>query len=327
VPVRGTWLNIPSNSWQDWTTNRERTHYLMQDESGKIGGSFYNNMDILTPSAYYFYPYENPLGKDYLSYMLFQIEVNRAWSNKDIIPFVWLRYHSSFNPSTPLIPKFMAEATAIFPFFAGAKGIWLWDSNYYERNEQHNYATYEYFIGGLYRLSQFSDMFEGDYELVIPQSARDHMEQRNPIWRGVIKNGQILIAAQNTYAAENQQTQLTVTHKQWTKTITLNGRDVFLCKFNMADVVSSLDSSLAVANLYPNPTEQRVYVDLTSRSDQVQISFELVNLNGTILRQFTTASVPGNHRYTFDLPIVPRGRYLIRINTGTSTLSKHVEIQ
>ena len=327
VPVRGTWLNIPSNSWKDWTTNRERTHYLMQDESGKIGGSFYNYMDFLTPSAYYFYPYENPLGKDYLSYLLFQIEVNRAWSDKDIIPFVWLRYHSSFNPSTPLIPKFMAEATAIFPFFSGAKGIWLWDSNYYERNEQHNYATYEYFIGGLYRLSQFSDMFEGNYELVIPQSARDHMEQRNPIWRGVVKNGQILIAAQNTYATENQQTQLTVTHKQWTKTITLNGRDVFLCKFDMADVVSSLDSSLAVANLYPNPTERVVYIDLTSRSDQDQIRFELINLNGTVLKRFTTASVPGDHRYTFDLPFVPPGRYLIRIDTGSSTLSKHVEIQ
>jgi hypothetical protein len=326
VPVRGTWLNIPSNSWQDWATNRERTHYLMQDESGNIGGSFYNQLDFLTPSAYYFYPYENPLGKEYLSYLLFQVEANRAWSNKDIIPFIWLRYHSSFNPTTPLIPKFMAEATAIFPFFSGAKGLWLWDSNYYENNEQHNYATYEYFIHGLYRLSRFADMFRGDYELVSPMSARDHMEQRNPIWRGVVKNNHILIAAQNTYASENQTTQLTVTHKQWTQNITLTGREVYLCKFDMSNVVSSLDSSLAIATIYPNPTQRVVYVELTSRTAQSELEFELVDLKGTVLKRFSTPAKIGDFRYTFDLPVLPRGRYLIRIKTESSSLSKHIQI-
>ncbi len=44
VPVRATWLNIESNSWQDWTTNTARTHYLMQDDNGKIGGTFYNSL-------------------------------------------------------------------------------------------------------------------------------------------------------------------------------------------------------------------------------------------------------------------------------------------
>lgn len=326
VPVRGTWLNIPSNSWQDWTTNPQRTHYLMQNDAGKIGGSFYEQMDILTPSAYYFYPYENPLGKDYLSYLLFQIEANLAWSKKDIIPFVWLRYHSSFVPSTPLIPRFMAEATAIFPFFSGAKGIWLWDSNSYERQQQLNYATYEYFIYGLYRLSRFADMFKGDYELVIPQSARDHMEQRNPIWRGVVKDGRILIAAQNTYASETQQTQLTVSYKQWTKTITLNGRDVFLCQFDLSDVVSSLDSSLVIANVYPNPAQGKVYIDLTSRTTLSEVYFELMDTKGTVLKSHTARTLVGTTRYAFELPTVPRGAYLIRVSTGKATLTKHLYI-
>ncbi|TDB64669.1 T9SS type A sorting domain-containing protein [Arundinibacter roseus] len=328
VPVRGTWLNVTTNSWADWTSNTQRTHYLMQDDAGKIGGSFYNAMDILMPSAYYYYPYENPLGKDYLSYLLFQIEVNKAWSSKDIIPFVWLRYHDSFVPGAPQIPKFMAEATAIFPFFSGAKGLWLWDNNMFENTQQQNYSTYEHFIYGLYRLSQFSDMFQGNYELVIPQSARDHMQQRNPIWRGVVKDGKIVIAAQNTYAAENQNTELTVTYKQWTKTITLTGRDVFLCKFDLSDVVSALDSSLQVANVYPNPTDQKsVFVNLSSRSTHSNLTFELLDLKGVVLRTTQMPTQIGDIRYQFDLPIVPEGLYMLRISSENSSTSHSIFIK
>ena len=327
VPVRGTWLNVTANSWQDWTTNRQRTHYLMQDESGKIGGSFYDQMNILTPSAYYFYPYDNPLGKDYLSYLLFQIEANRAWSDKPIIPFVWLRYHDSFVPGSPQIPKFMAEATAIFPFFSGAKGLWLWENPFFEGNRQENYATYEHFVNGLYRLSRFGDMFRGNYELVSPMSARDHMERRNPIWRGVVKDGRILIAAQNTYAGESQQTELEVTYKQWTKTITLQGREVFLCQFDLADVVSALDSSLAVATIYPNPTAQTIFVNLTSASTQSEVKFELFDPKGAILKSQTSATQKGDHRYQFDLPKITRGTYLIRVSSERNSITKHIFVE
>ena len=259
--------------------------------------------------------------------MLFQIEVNRAWSDKPVIPFVWLRYHDSFTPGSPLIPKFMAEATAIFPFFSGAKGLWLWDNNFYDQNQQQNYATYEYFIHGLYRLSRFSDMFQGDHELVIPQSARDHMEQRNPIWRGVVKDGRILVAAQNTYASETQQTTLTLNYKQWTKTITLNGREVFLCQFDLADVVSSLDSSLARASIFPNPAQRTVFVDLTSRSSQSEVLFELIDLKGAVLKTFRTSTRTGDYRYQFDLPLVPRGAYLLKVSSESSSITKHIFVE
>lgn len=326
VPVRGTWLNVTANSWQDWTTNRQRTHFLMQDESGKIGGAFYDQMDILTPSAYYFYPYENPLGKNYLSYLLFQIEVNRAWSDKPIVPFLWLRYHDSFVSGSPQIPKFMAEATAIFPFFSGAKGLWLWENPFFEGSRNENYAAYEHFINGLYRLSRFGDMFRGNHELVIPMSARDHMERRNPIWRGVVKDGRILIAAQNTYASESQQTELQLTYKQWTKTITLQGREVFLCQFDLADVVSALDSSLSVAVIYPNPANRAVFVNLTSASTRSEVKFELFDLKGAILKTQTVKTRKGDYRYQFDLPKVAQSTYVVKVSSENSSISKRIFI-
>lgn len=326
VPVRGTWLNVPSNSWQDWTTNKERTHYLFQDEQGNIGGPFNAQMDILTPSAYYFYPYDNPLGKDYLSYLLFQIEVNKAWSDKDIIPFVWLRFHNSFDPQMNFIPPFMAEATAIFPFMSGAKGLWLWENSFFERTQQQNYATYEHFINGLYRLSRFADMFEGNYELVIPQSARDHMVQRNPIWRGVVKDGKILIAAQNPYATETSTTQVRLVYKNWNRTIELTGRDVFLCKFDLSDVISSLDSSLTQAVVFPNPTKNSVFVDLVSSGNTETVYFELYDLKGIKLKSGTTRPLPGQIRYQFDLPDLQKGTYIIKVSTETNSITRNILI-
>ncbi|WP_229368118.1 T9SS type A sorting domain-containing protein [Telluribacter humicola] len=325
VPVRGTWLNITANSWQDWATNPLRTHYLMNDNSGKVGGQFYEQMDLLTPSAYYFYPYSNPLGKDYLSYLLFQIEVNRAWSDKPIVPFVWLRYHTSFSPDANQIPDFMAQATAIFPFFSGAKGLWLWDSNQYERNRQENYATYEHFIYGLYRLSEYADMFQGNYELVIPQSARDHMELRNPIWRGVVKGDRILIAAQNTYATENQDTEITVAYRNWYKTITLKGREVFLCSFDLKDVIASDETYLADARLYPNPTSEQAYMILTGVGGG-EVDFTLTDVRGTVILESKYRVLPGDSRYELHLPGLAPGVYIARIAGKDKVLTRRLVI-
>jgi len=258
--------------------------------------------------------------------LLFQIEVNRAWSDKPIVPFLWLRYHDSFVSRSPQIPKFMAEATAIFPFFSGAKGLWLWENPFFEGSRNENYAAYEHFINGLYRLSRFGDMFRGNHELVIPMSARDHMERRNPIWRGVVKDGRILIAAQNTYASESQQTELQLTYKQWTKTITLQGREVFLCQFDLADVVSALDSSLSVAVIYPNPANKAVFVNLTSASTQSEVKFELFDLKGAILKTQTVKTRKGDYRYQFDLPKVAQSTYLVKVSSENSSISKRIFI-
>ncbi|GAB2772692.1 hypothetical protein GCM10027275_14520 [Rhabdobacter roseus] len=316
VPVRGTWLNVTANSWPDWTTNPARTHYLMQNDAGRVGGSFYEKMDFLTPSPYYFYEYNNPLGKDYLSYLLFQIEVNRAWSNKPQVPFVWMRYHDSFNPGAPQIPSFVAEATAIFPFMAGAKGLWLWENNMFENTRQENYAAYEHFIYGLYRLSRFADMFEGDYQLVAPRSARDDMEQRTPIWRGVVKGNQILVAAQNPFATENQDTPLRVTHAGWSRELVLKGREVFLCRFDLGE------SPLSEVLVVPNPTQSAIEVLLSGLIDRTEVEYTLWNVAGIQLQRETFLFDKDQINYPFDLPVLPAGMYIVKLTQGSQSISR-----
>jgi hypothetical protein len=326
VPVRGTWLNIPTNTWQDWTTNKQRTHYLMQDDNGNIGGSFYNAMDLHMPSAYYYYPYENPFGKDYLSYLLFQIEVNTAWSDKPIVPFLWLRYHDSFVSGSPLIPDFIAEATAIFPFFSGAKGVWLWDNPLFENTAQQNYATYEHFIYGLYRLSQFAHMFEGDYQLVIPQSARDHMVAQNPIWRGVVKGNRIVIAAQNPYAADGQQVSVNVYHNNWFRTITLTGKEIFLCEFDLTDTLTSAEDPLLYVQIAPNPSDGNFTLLVNGSIGSATIDFSLFDISGRLVKQQPLKVYPGETRYAISVNPVSSGVYIARITSATKTITKKVVI-
>ena len=326
VPVRNTWLNITSNSWQDWTTNLARTHYLTQDNSGKIGGTFYNAMDFLSPSPYYYYGYDHPIGKDYLSYLLFNIEANTAWSNKPVIPFVWMRVHDSYDPNIPLITSFMAEATAIFPFFSGAKGLWLWENPFLSSDRQENYAPYEHFINGLYRLSAFNDMLEGSYQVVIPQSARDQMQQQNPVWRGIVKGSNILIAAQNPYAADNAQTTVTVSYQNWARSITLKGKEVFLCKFDLNDTVNGNEPALAAVNVYPNPAGRQLHVSLTSAHGATDIDFALTNSKGQTLLQQKIKSFAGQTSTSIDLPILSSGIYFARFTGNNRTIIKKVVV-
>jgi hypothetical protein len=326
VPVRNTWLNITTNSWQDWTTNRARTHYLTNDDEGKVGGGYFDAMNIQAPSIYYYYGYDNPIGKDYLSYLLFHIEVNRAWSNKPVIPFVWLRIHDSYDPSTPFVSNFMAEATAIFPFFSGAKGLWLWENPGFPGGRQENYAPYEHFIYGLYRLSQFKDMFEGNYELVINQSARDHMELQNPLWRGVVNGNHILIAAQNPYAGDQEETSINVFYNKWYRTIKLKGKEVFLCKFDLNDIISSTEPILTDAYIAPNPVQRDMHIVLNGINGLTDVDFSLVNMMGQTILQRKLKSFGGTTNEYITLPSLSPGVYLARFLTDKNTITRKVVI-
>ena len=234
-PILNTFTNITGNSWQAWTTNPSLLNPNNYDfDAKKLGGEFYQNQDLLMPSFYFYHDYPSPLAADYLSYMLFQIEVNKAWSSKEIVPFVWLRYSAGFsgnNKQPKFIRPFIAEASAIFPFMAGAKGLWLWeDPSQFNNNE--SFASYEYFIHGLYRLSKYKEMFDGSPVFVAETNPRDLVDLRKPVWRGVVNGSSILVAASNPYATtDTQETKLKVKYKTWSKTLLLKGNEVYLCKF------------------------------------------------------------------------------------------------
>ncbi len=322
TPVLNTYLNVPTFTWADWTTNLSRTNYLVQDSTGRgIGGPYYDQLDALSPSAYYYYDYPNPLAKDYLAYLLFQVEVNRAWSNKPVVPWVWLRYHDSSSSYPNFIQPFMAEATAIFPFFSGAAGLWLWDNPTLAPTRTDNYAAYEHFTHGLYRLSRFADMFQGSYELVIETPARDLMEKQLPVWRGVAKANQILIAAQNPYAADGAKTSLTVRYKSWQQTIELTGREVYLCRFDMGTVTAT-EPAFADVNVFPNPAQTTLNVTF---GQLPTVSTELILSNTT--GQTVVRKVVNGVNQLLNVANLPAGLYILRIQNETGSQTKKIVIK
>ncbi len=323
TPVLNTYLNVPTFSWADWTTNLSRVNYLVKDSTeSRVGGPYYDQLDGLSPSAYYYYDYPNPLAKDYLAYLLFQIEANRAWSSKPVIPWVWLRYHDSSN--TPYVPvqSFMAEATAIFPFFSGAAGLWLWDNPFLTTTRADNLAAYEHFIHGLYRLSKVADQFQGPHELVIETPARDLMDKQMPVWRGVVKNNTILIAAQNPYADEGAKTDLVVRYKtNWQRTIQLTGREVFLCRFDMGTVTAA-EPVAPLVQIYPNPASGQLIVSL-GQTPAAATELTLYDTAGRVVwRQPAKVA-----QTTLNVAGLPAGLYQLRITTPSGTQTKAVVIR
>ena len=322
TPILNTYLNVPGNTWADWTTNLNRVNYLVKDSTGQmVGGPFYSQLDALSPSAYYYYDYPNQLANDYLAYLLFQVEANRAWSTKPVVPWVWLRYHNSSQYYPNFIQPFMAEATAIFPFFSGAAGLWLWDEPNSGQGRTDVFAAYEHFTHGLYRLSRFADMFQGQYELVIETPARDLMDKQLPVWRGVAKGNQILIAAQNPYAGEGQKTNLTVRYKTWQQAIELTGREVYLCRFEMG-AVTATELSNADVQVFPNPTASELTV-LFGQTPTIATELALLSTAGQVVSRTSAKAI----RETLNVAALPAGLYFLRITSENGSQTKKVIIK
>lgn len=321
-PIPTTYINYPSLSWREWTTATSQINYLNYDFSkNALGGEFHNQQDFWGPTAYYFFDYPSPLAVDYLSFLLFQVEINRAWSNKPIIPFVSVRFF--YNPSLKdkFIRPYMAEATAIFPFFSGASGLWLWDDPL-NHNRDENFGLYEHFINGLHRLSLHKNMFEGNYELVIPTPARDYNDTQKPIWRGVFKENNLLVAAHNPYAkSENDVVTVPIAYKNWQGSVTLKGYEVFLCKFDLNLTGNENPSVLSSIEVLPNPTQEELKLRINA-TQSLSANIELVDAQGRIVYAEKANIDLGSNDKVLKINQLSSGTYFVRILNSTKKFIK-----
>jgi Secretion system C-terminal sorting domain len=314
APIKNT--EFPLNyTWQEWQTSDKVLNYYMKDTlTNSVGGKFYNQNTFLAPSAYFCYEYSS-LAYPNLAYQLFQVEANVARSNKDVMLFQWLTYNKcqpsstySFNTN---IKKYLAEAQAIFPFFSGAKGLWLWESPSISNTA--NYSIYEAYIYGLFRLSEFKDFFSGNYRLVIPKTAYDHFKSQDAIWRGAVKGNEILIAAINEFADEGATTELTVSFGEWSQKITLRGKETFLCKFPLPDLQSAYI-------IYPNPNNGKYTFEYLG-GGVLNGNFKVFDIFGKEVYAETTAGT--SPKKEFDLSL-PSGIYFLKYTSESKIITKKI---
>lgn len=316
VPVFNTFTNIQGPTWERWQTDPALLNYIAYDfENKKAGGSYYALMDVLSPNAYFYYDYPHIFAGEYLSYLMFQTEANRAWSDRDQWVFLWNRYSYTPQYVGKNIRPWMSEAMAIFPFFSGARGIWLWD----DMEPSADYSGYEYFMKGLYRLSGFRHFFEGAHQLVQTVPARDYNENKLPVWRGVYKDGQLLVAAHNPWAkTENEEVTLTINYGNLRKTITLRGYEVFLCEY-AADPVSGNEEDTTGLTVYPNPAEGPVTYTVKTGGEQF-LSLSLSDEWGRILYQ-EDLDTQGAGEYTAKLDLQKYNIYRLYLRVKGQSFS------
>jgi hypothetical protein len=323
APILNTFINIQGRSWNSWKTDKTAINYVCYDfDKNQVGGVPYNTQSFITPSAYFYYDYPHPFASEYLSYLLFQIEANRAWSNKDQMVFVWGKY--SFNKDFVLknIKPWMAESMAIFPFFAGAKGIWLWDD---PTQTEADMSNYEIFTKGLYRLSKFKSVFEGDYKLIENISARDYNENKLPIWRGVLNGNKLLIAAQNPNAkSESEEVTVQINHENFNREIVLRGYEIFLCQYDLSlPNGTEPRTTFAKLKLFPNPTSELLNIrfELERPSELV---LNISDLSGRILHSESINEVKTSFEKTINVRDFVCNEVLVTLQNGEEMISQKV---
>ncbi len=174
----------------------------------------------------------------------------------------------------------------------------------------------------MYPCWDFSYYFLGYPLRVIAQPARDLMETTLPVWRGVVKNNRILIAAQNPHAGDGQQTRLTVAYGNWKRVITLTGKEIFLCDFDLDEAKSGIDS-LTVS---PNPARTDLNVTLSVSGKEGNIDFTLYDIRGARVVNGSFVAAAGTAGYHLTLPRLPAGLYIARFTSERNSLSRKVII-
>jgi hypothetical protein len=319
-PIFNTFINIQGKTWPKWKTDANGINFLTLDFAKKtVGGPYYNLQNFISPSAYFYFDYPHPFAGEYLSYLLFQIESNRVWSNKDQMVFLWQKY--SYTPEfvKTEIKPFMAESMGIFSFMAGAKGVWLWEDPSVNKDSD-NYSNYEYFTKGLYRLSKFSAIINADYTRLEPISGREYNENKLPIWRGLKVGNNVLIAAHNPWAKSDQEivnVQVKIDNK--VKLIPLKGFETHLCQYSLADFENAEDNF----NVYPNPTAERIKIELLSESKQ-DIFVEIVDENGRILKSEAFSAETGLFIKEINLKTLNGPLFFVNVRANKQKYAKKI---
>lgn len=243
-----------------------------------VGKSFSDYMDIAMPGTYYLYPdfdytirHNADDARHWLASLLGEQEVNMALTNKRRVAWQWL--FNTQNPDFPnsskasnAAPPAIAEGMGILYWFTGAYGVLFWDDhnaltpdqpspadpNQQGLGNDRNYACYEHYVHGLWRLfKHHGDLFNGR-ETYLNQNTEcsfdggrtwykynaNQLKTRSlPFVRAIVNGDQILVSATMPYARPNQQTNVLVRYVekgyQFYSQLTLKGDEIYLGRATM----------------------------------------------------------------------------------------------
>ncbi len=262
-----------------WTTPAQHTQTSKQRgmPDDILGKSYGDYADFQMPGTYYVYPdfdYSAPHTGDrdrhWLAALLGEQEVNMKLSPKKRIAWQWLFNTQSEFPNSSKAehpaPPAVAEGMGIFYWFTGAYGVLFWDDQVdltpdlpspadpgqKGLGNDRNYACYEHYVHGLWRLfKHHGDLFNGRETYLneatecsydggktwVKYNANQVKTNGVPFVRAIVNGDQILIAATKAYAQPNQTNRVMMRYVQngysFYTTITLKGDEIYLGRATM----------------------------------------------------------------------------------------------
>ncbi|QJW90715.1 hypothetical protein HNV11_15665 [Spirosoma taeanense] len=266
----------------DWLWNMPARQTASSKQRGMpdaiVGKSYADYADFQMPGTYYLFPdfdysasHTGDGDRHWLASLLAEQEVNRKLSPKKRIAWHWLfntqssDYPNSGKAEHPAPPA-IAEGMGIFYWFTGAYGVLFWDDHKDLTPDQpshtdsaqkglgndRNYACYEHYLHGLWRLFRHhGDLFNGR-ETYLNEATEcsfdggqswlkynaNQLKTRNlPFVRAIVNGNQILIAATKAYDLPNQTSQVMVRYVEngynFYTTLTLKGDEISLGRATM----------------------------------------------------------------------------------------------
>jgi hypothetical protein len=240
VPVERIWWEIQDKTWEYWITNPEILNYITHKvDNGQVNETnFSKSLDFYSISAYYFYSNkfrDSQLTGKYLAYMLFQLEVNKRWSSKQIYLFQSFRYQGDKELNT-FIDGNMVRNSVIFSFLDGVDGIILYDDFKNESVPAEYLSLFEIYKESISLISKYKSYFNGNAIYFRPDNPRDLFSNNILVVRGLIKNGKLLLAATDPFQDKNTSKTITIEYQGKKIRINLHGNDTYLGEINLRTI-------------------------------------------------------------------------------------------
>ncbi|MEM7161220.1 MAG: T9SS type A sorting domain-containing protein [Bacteroidota bacterium] len=106
-------------------------------------------------------------------------------------------------------------------------------------------------------------------------------------------------------------------------TINADGFEIYGETTVIDQVISSLPEQLYNLNIYPNPSNELIYLEFNA-NDQELVQLEIFSIDGKVVQSKSFLTSPGNNIQVIDVNELDKGHYSMSLRTGNAILNRKI---